>query len=306
MRAFWIGCVIGLAPILVAACDGGQSAPAESERPAAVALLSAAPLPDGASIKIDGTRTEQATWASAPELRLKLTGDGPAEVSLRALYSDKRLYVLAQWRDKEQSLGRYWRYNEDRKWELHQTEDAFSILWAPGSHAKPFREAGCAMYCHDGGAEFRTPGPAGGNDSLGLAHAMVDRRGLADVWYWGAQRTNSLHVANDSMLRDGPPPRIQLDGAIDGSGTIANENQAFRGPAFVPRRLTPPEFPEQRFLKWSNAQSLTPEKLTRFTPDIGWQVSYDVLQHSRGSRADVNARGRFHKTGWILEMTRKL
>ncbi|MEE8104282.1 MAG: ethylbenzene dehydrogenase-related protein, partial [Planctomycetota bacterium] len=58
--------------------------------------------------------------------------------------------------------------------------------------------------------------------------------------------------------------------------------------------------------EWSNAQSLTPEKLKRFTPDVGWQVSYDVLRHSRGSRADVNAHARFRKTGWVLEMTREL
>ncbi|MGQ0612478.1 MAG: ethylbenzene dehydrogenase-related protein [Planctomycetaceae bacterium] len=276
MRLFAILLLCGL---LLPACARDPMAPA----PLPLARLEARPLPAGQRIELDGRRND-AAWDETPELVVALTGPGPTEVRLRALHDGERLFLLAEWEDREVSLNRYWKLQEGGAWVRHVGEDGIALLWVPGSLGEVFRTQGCAISCHD--ARHQRDGP----------------RGYFDVWSWGAQRSSQFGQAIDMVLDFGAGGRLRGDGQPAESGNLPNENSQFRGPAAVPQRVTPES---TRFLRWANAQPFSLERHeARKQDSVGWEVPYDLLRPGKGSRGDVAAAG-FHAEGrWCVEMSR--
>jgi hypothetical protein len=275
-----------LITLVLAAC-GEPEPPADA--PPAIPRLDAVRLPEGESLVLDG-KSADAIWRRARPVKVPLEGEsGPAEVTLRAAYDAHAVFLLAQWPDEEPSLDRYWHYQGDVKWERTEKEDGFSLCWAPGSLDAAFREQSCALFCHDGRHTY----PAA-------------ERGMADFWYWGAQRTNILKQAIDMWLPFGPRDRLRGDGQPEDSGIEPNISTEYRGPRYAPRRVSAERTP---YLTWENTQVLTKEILQtriRDSARVGWRIPCDILRTMKGSRGDIMAVGTHVSGGWILEIVRKL
>ena len=270
--------------LMLVACGESKS----PEAPPEIPRLDALPLAEGENLLLDG-KSADAVWRRARPVRVTLEGEGPAEVTLRAAYDEHALFLLAQWPDKEPSLDRYWHYQGDVKWNQTLNEDGFSICWGPGDLDAAFREQGCTLFCHDD------------------KHVYPDAdRGMADFWYWGAQRTNILEQAIDMWLPFGPRDRLRGDGQPEDSGIEPNISTEFRGPRYAPRRVSAERIP---FLTWENTQILTREILETRIKDsarAGWRIPCDILRAMKGSRGDVMAAGTHVAEGWVLELARKL
>jgi len=106
------------------------------------------------------------------------------------------------------------------------------------------------------------------------------------------------------VLDIGAAQRLRGDSQPGDAGNELNENPRFRGPLAVPKRVTAES---RRFLRWSNAQPLPPERHEALKgTSAGWEVPYDLLRAARGSGGDVAAGG-FHAEGrWVVEMSRRL
>lgn len=237
-----------------------------------------------APVVVDGT-TADAAWLSAQELVVPLEGTGPREVRLKAAHDGKRLYLQAVWKDESASYGRFWRLEPGQKWSTHGGEDAFSVCWSPGGEAAGFREQGCALFCHGG------------------KHAYPRESGFVDFLFWGAQQTNRQRQARDLWLPAGQRLRGDQQGG-DGDN-LPNFADGRDGPKYVPVWI---KADVQRFLTPDNLNELLPDWATRLDPErnVGWEVAREILRPMQGSRADVEARGRFLKTGWLLELARDL
>jgi hypothetical protein len=238
----------------------------------------------GPAVVVDGS-TADAAWESAQELVLPLEGTGPAEVRLKAAHDGKRLYLMAVWRDASPSYGRFWKLEPGKRWSSHGGEDAFSVCWSPGAEDRGFREQGCALFCHDGKHENR------------------GEAGVVDFLFWGAQQTNRQRQARDLWLPEGQRLRGDQQGG-DGDN-LPNADPRFEGPRYAPIWM---RADVQRFLMPDNINELLPDWDTRLDParNVGWEIARDILRPMAGSRADVEAVGRFLKTGWILELARDL
>ena len=275
-----------LIALFVAAC--GEAKPPSSSEPLEIPLLQAVPLPEGGRIAIDG-RSADGIWKQARPVRVTLEGEGPTEVTLQAAYDQSAIFLLAQWRDEEPSLDRYWHYLGGAKWRLSEKEDGFSVCWAPGELEDAFREQGCTLFCHDGKHVY----PA-------------KDQGFADFWYWGAQRTNKMGQAIDMWLPFGSNGRLRGDGQPEGSGIEPNISTDYHGPRYAPKRVGAERTP---FLTWDNTQTLTEDILLhRLSSSArpGWRIPCDVMRGMLGSRGDVMAAGQHVRDGWVLELARKL
>ncbi|MHC4491596.1 MAG: ethylbenzene dehydrogenase-related protein [Planctomycetota bacterium] len=276
---------------LLAACDGErgtQEAPARS-----LPQLQARRLPDGQRVVLDGMLADPA-WTAARDLPLDL--DGKLTVHLKACYDDERLYLLATWSDPDLSMNRYWEYRGQVRWEKSTGEDGFAICWSPGRLHEQFREQGCAVFCHRGGAD------------AGKRHVYPGKgTGYADFWYWGAQTTSFHAQARDMWLRRGDAHRLRGDPQPAESDNLLNHSDRTAGPRFMPKLVSART---ARILLFDNIQELTPEWVRKYWQDeknVGRQVPLDILRPRRGSRGDVAARARHYAgKGYILELSRAL
>lgn len=271
-----------LLAILCAAC--GRSPASSPPATLPLSVVAAAPLADGALVTVDG-KGEDAAWSAATETVVPLTGPGPSEIRLRALYDRERFYLLARWSDSQASYGRYWKLDTSGNWERFRGEDGFSLLIAPGTHTGEFLQQGCAMVCHDN------------------RHVREEGEGFADIWYWGSERTNPLAQAIDMVLHFGTKFTLRGDTQPANSGLILNESTEFRGPGWVPRRVSEGT---TRILTSDNTQPLTKRQLLALSRNEGWEVPCDILRRMAGSRGDVVASGLHGGQGWTLEMSRAL
>jgi hypothetical protein len=280
----WIG--------LLAACGGDPGAKGAPAAP--LPQLQARRVPAGQRVVVDGT-TADAAWSVARDLALDL--EGKLTVHLKACYDDERVYLLATWSDPDRSRNRYWEYKGQVRWEKRTGEDGFSICWSPGGLHAEFRERGCALFCHGGGA-----------DDSGKRHAFPGQgNGYADFWYWGAQTTAYHPEARDMWLREGRGQHLRGDPQPPDSDNMLNQSTRYDGPRFMPVRVNRQT---ARVLFANNIQELTPEWVRKYWQDdknVGRQVPLDVLRPRRGSRGDVLARARHHAgKGYVLELSRAL
>jgi hypothetical protein len=273
--------------VALAACDRpAHDAPAGQP---AGPRLEAYRVPEGESVVVDGAMGDKA-WTRAVEVVVPLEGDGPAEVRLRALHDDQRLYLLAIWKDPEKSYGRFWRRTGVVAFERHETEDAFAVCWAPNSLRDGFREQGCALFCHDG------------------KHGYPDAEtGLADFWYWGAQQHYLHPQARDMRLPFGPRDRLRGDSQPEDSDNLPNFSLEYEGPRYYPKII---RSGVARILGTDNVQPVTKQILEERIPskeNFGREIPLDIQRARQGSRGDVAAAGRHHEgKSWVLELARDL
>ena len=145
---------------------------------------------------LDGDASD-AAWAKAPALKI-----GYLKVSLKAVYTDTDVYLLATWPDATFSIVRGGSWNWDGKgWKttkagdpetaVGMAEDRIAFMWSMDTPR--FGDVGCMAKCHPGAK------PA-------VAHL---ENGKADMWHMKAARSLPATKASQSgdvkLDKDGQP-----------------------------------------------------------------------------------------------------
>ena len=236
---------------------------------------------------VDG-RIDRA-WDSAAPARFAVSegSQGSVEVTLRALRSDTHLFLLLQWADKTESLGRAWEYGAGGWKPARGLEDRLNIAWSIGGSVRDFAAQGCQGLCHKTEGVMRTT-------------ASGER---VDLWYWMAQRTNALGVADnwamthEPALVDGQKTGRRPD-APEGGPFEPNWNEAARRPRFA---FKPGVKPGPVLLR---KDAVEIPAAARFK--AGDRLPREVLSPPTGPRAGIEARGVWERGRWTVEIKRAL
>jgi hypothetical protein len=290
---------------------------------------------------IDGQALDSA-WDAAVPARLRLGNGanlpgGATEVHLRALRDDQRLYLLCEWDDPTRSQKHVPLLKTEAGWRILQTayrradenvyyEDKFALMLAVSDplaaltaiHLGPHPLAG-------------QPGAPGGR---GL-HYTQGRR-ILDVWHWKSVRNGAEHQADDNFFSAPLPapaatprqfdpdsgawfPRYTAGYRKDPPGTFAGYNMNWEN--FTEGVATPLRLPDDA----RDLAALADATATAHGSDPGsWWLEFNdthpfaqgednlpvgtllpsVLSTGKltGDRGDIQARGRWARGRWTLEL----
>lgn len=148
---------------------------------------------------IDGVADE--VWNSAQAAKAALTGagnlgpggkfnNGSTNVTVKALYDDKNIYMLYEWEDAtdSQTRGSWVKQGDKLVKTPYNTnyEDKFGVIWSNSDTNKEFNEKGCATSCHDTGAKNKDGKPI-------LKHWTASADEILDTWHMKVTRHNTLN-----------------------------------------------------------------------------------------------------------------
>ncbi len=157
---------------------------------------------------LDGSSSD-AVWANAPLLTVSL-GDGmetfdcltchahnsSVKVTLKAVYTNSRMTVLATWPDQTASFTRSgsWSF-ESGSWSTpnsDESEDRIAFFWPIGTiGGDDFNTGGCMTKCHTTDKHPQTPG---------IEDEAYLTSGRADLWHMKAARSLGATSASGSGL----------------------------------------------------------------------------------------------------------
>lgn len=269
-----------LVTLLLAALPLAGARAAEVDLTAPLVPVSAAPVVDGRADRV---------WEQAPAVRVTLGEgtQGSVEVTVRALRTATHLHLLVRWPDRTESLRRGLEL-VDRGWRpTRGGEDRLNIGWDIGGSVKGFALGGCQLLCHKTEGMMRT---GGAGERL-------------DLWYWMAQRTNPLGVADDWVMGHEPGvvggwPSGRRPDAPGGGPWEPNWDDAGRRPRWMPR----PGLRPGPVLLRKDAAAVT--DAARFTASA--RLPREVLAPPAGPRAGIEARGIWMGGHWTVELGRRL
>lgn len=218
-----------------------QPLPEEEEAPILLAVRTAAPP------VIDGDDGDE-IWQQAPLVRARVRGaSGNREVELKACYTDTHLYLLARWWDNTKNdTHMTWVWDKAKKEYVsgNDRQDALAVMFA-------FK--GSFKACMLEGKDY-----------------------AADLWMWGAAKTNPAGYAEDGT-------------AVISTAPLARAN-AYKG----------------RWLKIVPDGGELPYKSQIPLQYQGDTVPRYLPQTPTQSAADVRARGRWSDNTWVVEFGRRL
>ncbi len=202
-------------------------------------------------ITIDG-QNKEAVWQKAEPLTIH-DPIAKLKITLKALYSDKKVYISVQFPDSDENRAhKKWVWDTSKK--LYKIgpnrEDVFVVKWFI-----EFDPNGLSLYA-------------------GKPHK-------ADIWYWKADRTDPKGYADDKIQYLQTKYEKRATKIISTAGTpLYLIRKGDRGDSAYTTRLV---------------VEYTGEKVQRFDHRI-----------PSGSRADVRAKGLWHKGVWTIEFARLL
>lgn len=244
-------------------------------------------IPAAQAPAVDG-RVDR-VWESARPARFTLGegSQGSVEITLRALHTDTHLYLLVQWADRTESLGRVLEYSAGGWRPGRGLEDRLNIGWVIGDSVRDFPAQGCQGLCHKTEGVMRTNGPGE----------------KMDLWYWMAQRTNALGVADNWVMTHEPgvvegQKTGRRPDAPEGGPFEPNWNEAARRPRFA---FKPGVKPGPVLLR---KDAVEIPAAGRFK--AGDRLPREVLSPPTGPRAGIEARGVWERGHWTVEITRAL
>ena len=253
---------------------------------AEIELIAPTVVPADAPV-IDGRRDR--VWDSAPAVRLTLGegSQGTVEVTVRALSTDRHLYLLVEWPDRTESRNRSWELSP-AGWKAGRgREDRLNIAWSIADSVREFPAQGCQALCHKTEGVMRTGAPGE----------------KIDLWYWMAQRTDTVGVADnwvmghEPVLVDGQKTARRPDVAA-GAPFEPNWDEAGRRPMLT---FKPGVRPGPVLLK---KDAVPVPAAARFKP--GARLPREVLSAPTGPRAAIEARGQWNQGRWTVELGRAL
>ena len=261
------------------------------------------------------------------------------EVTLRSMYDNENIYFLAEWSDAELSFNRQtWYFDPiENLWKqelrvpvfnddgviIRQPfyEDKFSFLFNVDNSVANWNAQTCYASCHtDVGAEG------------GYARHYTQPGETIDMWHWKGVRTNVNGQADDQYQDDTQPNGRHSDDKD--SGGYTNNIQELMVMGTTETVMVPKYFiPAREYYYWitqSEIDAGTAKLITSVNSngDLGYDggtINSSDLDFQRegsttaakcipsiytapfvGSRGDIEARGQFMGSGWVLELKRRL
>ncbi|MBI4013818.1 MAG: hypothetical protein HY359_15990 [Candidatus Rokubacteria bacterium] len=254
---------------------------------------------------IDGDAKDEG-WAKGQPLvvPVKEGAIGDITVTLKAVYTDTHLYLLAQWPDKTETIEHHPYTFDGQKWTKPEAplEDRFAIQW--NISVADFERKGCAVLCHTG-----TKYP----DKKPRMHTNAPGE-FTDEWHWKAARSNPMGYVDDKYMDSTvKPDDDEASHGADGGTRVYTGNSFKDGvPSFVWKGAptAPPVVAKDRAALFLMATEKAPygpiNPLTGKPWAKGDKVPVATLQEPAGSNADIKASGRWANGAWILEISRAL
>jgi hypothetical protein len=243
-------------------------------------------------------------WADAPPLCVPLSNGhgfrgGRTELTLKAMYNDKELFMLAEWLDPTEDT-QYWPWRKtaagwkhlytDFKDETVYYEDKLGFVF-PLTADPMFEKFGCAVHCHQ---SSRMPYGLKGTD---MNHPL-------DVWHWKASRTDPAGYMDDKfwqgrdlMAKEGG----RLADTTDEGGYAKNKNEDGSRPKWLP--ADDGAVRRGAILK-EGAVPYTAEAAARY-PE-GAQIPGIVIARAIGDRGSVRCESHYEDGRWQLFIRRDL
>jgi hypothetical protein len=261
------------------------------------------------------------------------------EVTLRSLYDDENIYFLAEWADKEESLNRQtWYFDPVEKlWKQEARvpifndkgvmirepfyEDKFAFLFDVDNSVDGWDASTCWASCHTNVGE-----------QGGFARHYTQPGERIDMWHWKGARTNINRQADDQYQDDSQPNGRHSDSKDSGGYTNNVQDMMVTGTAETVK--IPKYFiPSREYYYWITQTEIdngTAKLITSVDEDgvLGYDggtidptdpdfqregsttgakcmpsIYTEVIT---GSRGDLEAKGVFMGSGWVLEIKRKL
>ncbi|MBI3457081.1 MAG: hypothetical protein HY002_14990 [Candidatus Rokubacteria bacterium] len=294
-------CGVVLAVLVAGLALVGQ--PPKARAQGGGSTLTAVKVP--AAPTLDGNATDEA-WAKAQPLAVpvKEGAIGDITVTLKAVYTDTHLYLLAQWPDKTETIEHHPYTFDGQKWTTPEgpLEDRFAIQW--NISVADFERKGCAVLCHTGA---RYP------DKKPRMHTNAPGE-FTDEWHWKAVRSNPMGYVDDKYLDSTVKPDDDEAGHSADGGTRVYTGNKFQNaaPSFVWKGAptAPPAVPKEQAALFLMDKEKAPygpvNPLTGKSWAKGDAVPVAILQEPTGSNADIRAYGRWANGVWTLEMARVL
>ncbi len=254
---------------------------------------------------IDGD-TKDEVWAKAQPLAVpvKEGAIGEITVTMKAVYTDTHIYLLAQWPDKTETIEHHPYTFDGQKWAKPEEplEDRFAIQW--NISAADFERKGCAVLCHTGA---RYP------DKKPRMHTNAPGE-FTDEWHWKAARSNPMGYVDDKYVDNTVDPKDDEVGHhADGGVRVYKGNKMKDGAPELVWKGTPGNPPAVDAAKASlflRSADAAPYGLTNPLTGKPWakgdKVPVAMLQEPTASNADIKAYGRWLNGVWTLEMFRAL
>lgn len=241
-------------------------------------------------------------WDSARALKLRLANGsgfdgGTTRLTLKSMYNDTHLFVLARWDDAVQDR-RYWPWKKtEQDWEhlvsepTDETiyyEDKFSLIF-PVEQNSAFGRFGCSVYCH-----------TRGESRYGYKAASSK----VDVWHWKATRTDSMGYVDDKywLGHDLTAKNIgRFADPKEGNGSVKNNSEDKTRPMMLP---VGDEAEFKGALLRSNAVEYSEEAAAAIP--AGALVPGIVVEPILGDRGDVKCSSLYENGTWTLYLMRAL
>jgi len=209
---------------------------------------------------IDGT--VDAIWNDAKKLETRAVVPNPEndvftgyvgngnDLTLRSLYDDQYIYILAEWVDAEKSTKHQtWYYDPaDKRWKRESAvpifvnslesrkafnEDKLAFLFNINKSTLDFDTKTCYATCHtnlmvDPSTGLpTTPGVSGGT-ARHYTNASNER---VDMWHWKSVRNGGMGVADDQYQDNQRPNGRKSDSKVSGGTTNNTQNLTITGTA---------------------------------------------------------------------------
>lgn len=258
--------------------------------------VAAAPVIDG---------TPEAIWNQATAMTVNVAGGanaGTHTVTLKSVYTDDSVYLLATWNDPTESLRRMpWQKQADGSWKQLKTpdakeggentyyEDKFAQIW--NINTPTFDASGCFATCHVGE----------NSDVKDFGNKYTPNTGeMADIWHMKLVRTNPTGYVDDQYLdstrysKDTPEAGRHSD---PGGGPYSdNINAAKNAPNYTSADQPAPPY-------WIIDAEKQPFKDTYKAND---EIAGIIVRPPTGDRADIMGKAVYKDGMWTLEYGRKL
>jgi hypothetical protein len=262
------------------------------------------------------------------------------EVTLRSMYDDENIYFLAEWSDAAESFNRQtWYFDPAEKlWKQEDRvplfnaegvmtrqafyEDKFAFLFNVDNSVENWNTQTCYASCHTGLSE-----------ADGFARHYTQPGESIDMWHWKGVRNNVNNQADDQYQNDTYPNGRHGDDKD--SGGYSNNVQEMVVIGTTDTVKIPKYFiPNSTYYYWITQIEIDGGSAELITSvDVNGVLGYDGgtidpatdLEFQRegsttgakcipsvytepfvGSRGDIEARGEFMGSGWVLEIKRKL
>jgi len=317
-----------LSVVVLTGCGGAQPkaatttpapapAPVTDTKTLTAVRTTAAPTLDG--------KSSEAFWASAPEMKLKLSNagalqggtggkfdNGNTEVTMKATYDAENLYMLLQYQDPTDSMARGPWILESGKLvkkpynELY--EDKLAINWNINNSTQDFNDAGCTVTCHAATDK---------NGKTVTKHWTNAENELLDMWHWKYVRQNSLYGPDKpGLMHDQFMDSVKYDPA-DAAKAGGGRHSDPGDKEYIDNMTDDKSVPKLVFD--GAALNGNPyviidglDKTKPFTADYiktmkeGDFIPGPIAKQITGDPADIKAKGKWENGVWTLEISRKL